>query len=178
MKTLAKLATIALVAVGIAGVAVAGKPSVIINGGGIAMNDNHGTALPSLRSVGGFTAKVKNGTAKGSIQSKSISADDPSVTWGSIHGSVVCVMNIGPAHNAGFSGDVWEVRFLVTKGKGIGLPLVGFYGSLFVFDGGSPGAGNDGIDEGFADLTSKACGGLDAAQHNLEAVIAGNFTVH
>ncbi len=51
-------------------------------------------------------------------------------------------------------------------------------GRLFVSDGGSPGAGNDMIDEGFADLDSADCGGVDADRRNPEPVLAGNFTVH
>ena len=175
MKTLIKLATVALVAIALTGVAVAGKPTVIINGGGIALNENGGFG-PGVLAVGGFSAKVKkNGAATGSIQSKIVSADG--VTLGSIHGLVMCVMNIGPTHNAGFSGDVWEVRFMVTIGRGVGFGLVGSYGSLFVLDGGSPGAGNDGIDEGFGALTDPDCGRVDADNHNLEDVIAGNFKV-
>ena len=176
MKTLAKLATIALVVVAFAGVAVAGKPSVIINGGGIAVNNNSaGGVEPELLSVGGFTAKVKNGTATGSIQSKAILAETGD-KLGSIHGLVMCVENLGDLDD-GIDGDVWEVRFLVTIGRGIGFDLVGAYGSLFVLDGGSPGAGNDWIDEGFAAPAQPECGGADAAAHGLEPVVAGDFKV-
>ena len=61
-----------------------------------------------------------------------------------------------------------------------GLPLSGAYGSLFVSDGGSPGAGNDGIDEGFADPLNPLCGldmNEDAKSYSLEPVVAGNFKV-
>lgn len=34
------------------------------------------------------------------------------------------------------------------------------------------------IDEGFADLDSADCGGVDADRSNPEPVLAGNFTVH
>ena len=88
-------------------------------------------------------------------------------------------MNFGPNDKSPPFGDVWEVRFQVTKGEFLGAPMVGIYGSLFVLDGGSPGAGNDGVDEGFADPLIEFCGtNDDAGKINLEPVIAGNFTVH
>jgi hypothetical protein len=162
--------TMALVAVGLAGTAIGGPPTVKITGGGIATNNNSGLPFGDLLSVGGFSAIKKGDKVKGQIQSKSVLAADPTVKLASIHGKVVCVEEVG--------GGVWEVRFLVTKATGFAVPLLDGYGSLFVSDGGSPGAGNDMIDEGFADPGSADCGGTDAASHSLEPVIAGNFTVH
>jgi hypothetical protein len=176
MKKLAIFIVITLLSVSLSAVAVAkGKPVVIINGGGIVQNNNsEGGTTPELLSVGGFTAREDAfGDFKGQIQSKSTPANDPSITLGSIHGSVVCLLDIG--------AGVWEVRFRVTEGSGSGLGLVGFHGSIFVLDDGSPGAGNDMIDESFelGSLTNPACG-LAAVldEMSLELVLAGNFTVH
>ena len=156
------------VVIGLAGTAIGGPPTVKITGGGIATNDNSG--LGELLSVGGFSAIKKGDTVKGQIQSKSVSAADPTIPLASIHGKVVCIEEVG--------SDVWEVRFLVTNATGFAVPLLEGYGSLFVLDGGSPGAGNDMIDEGFAETGSADCGGTDAASYSLEPVIAGNFKVH
>ena len=171
MKKFAVFFVVSFLSLSLSSLALAGgKPAVVVNGGGIAVNNNSGGG--DLLAIGGFTAKLQNGVAKGQIQSKSVLAADPSITLASIHGSVVCMQLIDV--------DVWEVRFQVTKSSG--LPgdnlLVGLYGSVFVFDGGSPGAGNDGIDEGFAAPSDPACGGQDADDYSLEPVVAGNFTVH
>ena len=186
MKKYSLILLVTILSLSLAGVTVAkgqpagkGKLDVVINGGGIAVNENHGFGPITLLSVGGFSAKSYGDSAKGQIQSKSVNAEDTSDVWGSVHGSVVCVKNLGPNKNDdGFSGNVWEVRFQVAKGSFLGASLAGAYGSLFVLDGGRPGSGNDGIDEGFADPGSEFCGGDDADSYNLEPVVAGNFTVH
>jgi hypothetical protein len=171
MKRLTLLFVVALLSVSLAGAVIAkGGPSVVINGGGIAENSNHGLPLPTLLSVGGFTAHMKGDKVKGQVQSKSVVAEDPTIVLGSVHGRVVCMMDLGD--------DTWEVRFEVTKASGFAAGLLTFYGSLFVKDGGTPGAGNDWIDEGFADPEGADCGGPDADSYNLEPVVAGNFNVH
>jgi hypothetical protein len=171
MKRFVTASISALLLVFVAGVATAGPSVVKINGGGIAQNSNSG--LGELLSVGGFTAIRKaNGVVKGQIQSKSVLASDPAIEIASIHGSVVCIEEVAA------TPGVWEVRFEVTKATGLAGSLFGGYGSLFVSDGGSPGAGNDSIDEGFADPDNQACGGIDATNSSPEPVLAGNFTVH
>jgi len=170
MRNVAKIATVALVAIGLAGTAIGGPPTVKITGGGIAVNNNSG--FGEFLSVGGFSAIMKGDKVKGQIQARSVLASNPTIEVSSIHGKVVCVEHVG--------GGVWEVRFIVTKATGLALAaeLLGGHGSLFVLDGGSPGAGNDMIDEGFADPDTAACGGVDAGRIGLEPVLAGNFTVH
>ena len=69
------LLIVTLLSLSITAVAIAkGKPKVIVNGGGIAVNKNSG--IGDLLSAGGFTAKVNGLTAKGQIQSKFVFATD------------------------------------------------------------------------------------------------------
>ena len=118
-----------------------------ITGGGTTENFNHGIpVVPPLLSVGGFNARATGPglggvySAKGQIQAKAVLANDPSTTLGSIHGTVVCIANLGPSSGVDGGGnpdnDVWGIRFQVTKAKGAFSVPVGSYGSAFVQDNG------------------------------------------
>ena len=182
MKKLAIFIVITLLSLSLTGVAVAkgkGKADFKITGGGIAENFNWDGDVaveygPNLLTIGGFSAQGwDDGSGKGQIQAKTVLASDPTTPVASIHGTVVCVEETT-------TPDWWEVRFLVTQATGQAAldGLLGGYGSLFVEDGGSPGAGNDFIDEGFGDTGNPECGGDDATSSSPEPVLSGNFTVH
>ena len=181
MRNLATLVTAVLVAIGLAGTALAGPPRTIITGGGIVQNNNSGAG--ELLAVGGFVAQATgpaaNGStpARGQIQAKSTLASDPLNPLASLHGKVVCIANLGDGTAfGGTSADVWEVRFQVTHVGGPFNPLqVGNYGSLFVQDNGTPST-LDMADESFAKPGESGCG-VDGPI-GLEPVLAGNFTVH
>lgn len=177
MKRNAAILGIVLLSLAFATIASAAeRPVALVRGGGIAQNNNSG--LGDLLAIGGFTALgMADGSARGQVQAKSAESADPTITTARLHGRVVCVQEIGET-------GVWEVRFEVVRADGTAAPLMdlGFpaHGSLFVFDGGSPGAGNDGIDESFegTSLADPSCG-LEAvlAEMSLEPVLAGNFSV-
>ncbi len=142
-----------------------------------------------MLAIGGFTARstgqsvIINNTeiwpARGQIQAKTTLASDPLTTLASLHGKVVCIANLGDGSAFGGIADtnVYEVRFKITH---VGGPFnqleVGQYGSLFVQDNGTPGAGNDLVDESFANLGDENCD-VDGP-FGLEPVLAGNFTDH
>ena len=83
MKKFAIVLLVTLLSLSLSGMAIAkGDPKIVVNGGGIAVNNNSGLGV-DLLSVGGFTAHMKGGNFKGQIQSKSVLAADPTTTIGS-----------------------------------------------------------------------------------------------
>ena len=155
---------------GFVSTATAAGPDIVINGGGVVDNDNSG--LGDLTAIGGFVAiSTSTGgptwTARGQLQSKLVST--AAVTLATINADVVCIQ----AHS---EGDVhYEVRFMVTR-TDVDFPAVGDYGSLYVWDGGTRGGGDDRADESFADPGNADCDSVES--HGPEPVISGNFTVH
>ena len=187
MRNLKIIAIAALVAIGLAGTAIAHPPGVLIAGGGVANNDDSLipglTGVGLLTAVGGLVAKTKgagvdingNGNtvwaAKGQIESKLVVADDPTRDVSTPHGKVVCIA-LRPA-----TSD-YEVRFKVTRSSGDFAVPVGDYGSVFVKDSGRPSAGGtDMVDESFdpAELDNSDCDVVSGSAH--EPVVAGNLTV-
>jgi len=178
-------------------------PSPKVTGGGVTRNYNsvspYGTAM--LLNYSGFNGQATGagtvvpfppfaGTAtvypaKGNMQFKVVVEADPSTTVADLHGKVVCIANLGPsaavdgddpndAEVADPAGDVWEIRFQITKAKGVELPPFAIYGSVFVQDGGSA----DFADETFsaATITDPSC--AVNPFFGLEPHLAGNITVH
>ena len=186
MTNLTKLATAALVAVGLAVVAVAAPPTVLITGGGIVQNNDSG--LGDLTSVGGFVAMAKGagvtgtngGTVwtdvKGQIEAKLVDAANPTVDLSTLHGKVVCIALLSDGVPG--TGD-YEVRIVVTRSSGtFGVP-VGAHGSLYLNDSGLPSAGGiDMGDENFDpdQFENSECDTVGGSAH--EPLVAGNFTVH
>jgi len=153
------------------GIAAAkGGPSVDIKGDGVAQNYNSGAG--QLLSHGKISAKMKSGKVKGKIKAETILANAPNTNMASIEGEVVCI------EETAFESGVWEVRFMVTAASGLASGLESSYGSMFVADGGDPGAGNDMIDESFANSGDPNCGTFtEGVDFGLEEVVAGNFEV-
>ena len=170
MKRFALILITALLALSINGLAFAkGPPTVVINGGGIAVNNNSGV-FPDALTIGKVTALMKGGKVRGMVKARTVLTADPTVTVAAIRGKVVCMEEL--------DNFVWEVRFEVVRAAGAADGLVGAYGSVFVFDGGNPGAGNDFIDESFSTPADEECGNLvEGTDFGLEPVIAGNFKV-
>ncbi len=174
-----------------------------ITGGGATQNFNSVTPYGTVQLVtfGGFTARAKGpGTdvvfapfgviatvypARGSVQAKFAAAGAPGVTVGTAHGRVVCIANLGPSKlvdgddpndgvDADPDGDVWEIRFRITRAKGVVLPTDPVHGSFFVQDGGRA----DFADESFAQVTvgDPAC--ANNPFFGLEPHLDGNIRVH
>ena len=188
MRNLATIVTAALIAVGLAGTAIAKPPTVLLTGGGTVQNNDSGLGI--LTSVGGFNAKAtgvgeagSNGgtvwtNAKGQIQAKLVDATDPTRNVSTLHGKVVCIALL--SGGVFVAGD-YEVRFVVTRSSGEFPVPVGAYGSLFVNDSGPPSAGGtDMADENFDPLEfdNSDCDSVDPGRGAHEPVVAGNFTVH
>jgi len=185
--------TFAFVFLGAGTLEVQGE-TIIITGGGIVENNNHGIAgIAGLLSVGGFVAKYKGNMgggggdceelyAKGQIQAKATVEGDPLNPIGAIHGKVVCIANLGPdacgAEGGDNQNDVWEVRFLVTHSRGDFAVPVDTYGSLFVQDNATPGSAGDLADESFLPGNEDCCQEDVVNNCELENVLHGNFTVH
>ena len=149
-------------------------PGTMITGGGVAENNNSG--LGELHAIGGFVAQDRGAVATGQIQARTFLASDPTQTLSVLHGRVVCILNLGDGSGVGgTNADVWEIRFQVNRSAGEFAVPVGSFGSIFVQDNGTPGAGNDLVDESFANLGVPGCG-VDGP-FGLEPVLAGDFTV-
>jgi hypothetical protein len=122
---------------------------------------------------------------RGQMEWKTVLEDDPSTTLADIHGRVVCIANLGPsglidgddpndAEVADPLGDVWEIRFQITRITGQVLPPVPIYGSVFVQDGGQ----TDFADESFSTATILNPSCAVNPFFGLEPHLAGNITVH
>jgi len=184
--------TFAFVILGAGTLEVQGE-MIIITGGGIVENNNHGIfGFGDLLSIGGFVAKYKGEVgddddddacvelyAKGQIEAKATIAGAPLRPIGAIHGKVVCIANLGPdACGSQNENDVWEVRFQVTHSRGLFTVPVDAYGSLIVQDNATPGSAGDLVDESFINPDDEDCCLLDVDRDcGLEDVLHGNFMV-
>ena len=147
-------AAVMTLAMALAPVAHAGQPAVSITGGGTSDNI---LGLGGERTAG-FNAHLEaDGTARGQVQMKTVL--ESGLLMQQIHGSVTCIA----ATSGATGGDGWEIRFEITKSKGLLAFLfpVGKHMSLFVRD--EPAG--DQIDDFFAggafgDLTT--CGHFDS----------------
>jgi hypothetical protein len=176
-----------------------------ITGGGVAQNFNsvspfgtvelettlsvsaHATDEADVVTFAPFGVDALDYPAQGQVQLKNTDADGNTVSQ--LHGEVVCIANLGPAGaidgddpgddvEADPAGDVWEIRFEITRaeadGEDIELPDFPIYGSLFVQDGGK----DDFVDETFDDATIIFPDCAINPFFGLEPLLNGNITVH
>ena len=173
----------------LAEVAQAGPPGPKppkITGGGTFQNNNSGIS-PAGIAQGGVIAQAtgfavgEDYPARGQIQARSVFATELGPVLTQIHGTVVCMRNLGDTVNGAAPGaDVWEIRFKIRRSvikvpPGFPpLPPLGPYGSIAVQDNGRGGI--DMVDETFADSEKPLCVG--PGSFTMEPMLGGNIKVH